>query len=172
MKVTVELVEQSMVKANDILKSVYPSYVEPSITKIEVRNAESYWGMVCPSKHWMRISRSFERIADDYVAKTALEGTVIHELIHTIPGCFNHGSKFKIIANRVNEKYPQYDIKTSTKASEYGLPEIAVRGDKYEITCPKCGMITHYKRTPKYPISDYRCSHCGSGELVMKRIAP
>ena len=35
----------------------------------------------------------------------ALEETIMHELVHTVDGCYNHGAKFHDIADMINEAY-------------------------------------------------------------------
>lgn len=41
-------------------------------------------------------------IADD---EKALYNTLYHEVIHTLPGCFNHGKSFKTVMDKVNDTY-------------------------------------------------------------------
>lgn len=46
--------------------------------------------------------------------------TVLHELVHTVQGCFNHGSKWKSIINRINTKY-NMDISRCTSQAKAGI---------------------------------------------------
>lgn len=46
-----------------------------------------------------------------------IKDTLYHEVIHCIPGCFNHGSQFKAVAARVNAAYG-VDVDTSKKDQE------------------------------------------------------
>ena len=41
--------------------------------------------------------------------------TIMHELLHTVPGCFTHKGKWKLYADYVNKKLPQYTIKRVSK---------------------------------------------------------
>ena len=42
--------------------------------------------------------------------------TMIHEVIHTLPGCMNHGNKFKRAADLVNVRYGEMlNVKVSTR---------------------------------------------------------
>jgi hypothetical protein len=35
----------------------------------------------------------------------AIRDTIYHEVLHTIPGCFNHGHKWKFIASQCDSKF-------------------------------------------------------------------
>lgn len=46
--------------------------------------------------------------------------TLLHELLHTIPGCFNHGGQWKKLADRINKKY-NLKIKRCSNPKEFGI---------------------------------------------------
>lgn len=51
----------------------------------------------------------------------SVKDTVYHEVIHTIPGCFNHGSCFKIVAKECNDKFGRHISRlTSVKEMMHG----------------------------------------------------
>ena len=80
---------------------------------------------------------------DDRVTKD----TIIHELIHTCPGCMNHGYEWKRRAEIVNRKLG-YNISRLAKTSElvsHGV-EVKRREYKYALKCPKCGAEWKYKK--------------------------
>ena len=90
--------------------------------------------------------------------------TIMHELLHTVPGCFTHKGKWKLYADYVNKKLPQYTIKRVSKESEVNITiDRKQPVYKYILRCSKCGqevkrqketkVITNYKR--------YRCGNCG-----------
>ena len=90
--------------------------------------------------------------------------TIMHELLHTVPGCFTHKGKWKLYADYVNKKLPQYTIKRVSKESEVDITiDRKQPVFKYILRCTKCGqevkrqketkVITNYKR--------YRCGNCG-----------
>ena len=90
--------------------------------------------------------------------------TIMHELLHTVPGCFTHKGKWKLYADYVNKKLPQYTIKRVSKESEVNITiDRKQPVYKYILLCTKCGqkvkrqketkVITNYKR--------YRCGNCG-----------
>lgn len=98
-----------------------------------------------------------------------LMNTLLHELIHTAPGCFNHGPLFKKYGTLVNATYG-YDISTkggdvSEEDQDILLDEIRKhRGKKIVVECPGCGQRwTRYRecRLTLYP-SKHICPVCGS----------
>ena len=105
-----------------------------------------------------------EAILQDNVDDQIALNTIMHELLHTVKGCFNHGSKWKMCADLVNTKLPQYNIKRVATRSETNLlTERKPPVYKYTLRCIKCGqeikrqkeskVIKNYKR--------YRCGKCG-----------
>lgn len=107
---------------------------------------------------------------------TALEdpkmlGDVIaHELIHTIPGCFNHSPNFKFMAEYARLK--GYDVQTRFSYERYGLenPNAKKTEDyKYIVECQRCHQQIRRVRMSKlieHP-EQYRCTLCGG---TFKRI--
>lgn len=90
--------------------------------------------------------------------------TIMHELLHTVPGCFTHKGKWKLYADYVNKKLTQYTIKRVAKESEVDITiDRKQPVYKYILRCTKCGqeikrqketkVVTNYKR--------YRCGKCG-----------
>ena len=91
--------------------------------------------------------------------------TIVHELIHTVEGCFNHGPKFQEIARLLSSAY---NIELGTRASKHEMElskEYRIAKAKYVIRCKKCGQVVtrqHATRLVKLPMT-YRCG-CG-GDL-------
>lgn len=97
--------------------------------------------------------------ADD----TAVETVILHELLHTCPGCMNHGSKWKSYAERLNQKYG-YHIKSVSTYDAFGLEDPGSRETvKYMVVCTECGA--EYPRKRKCSLVEnvdrYRCGKCG-----------
>lgn len=84
-----------------------------------------------------------EGVNDDIVIQTLL-----HELIHTINGCFNHGKNFKYYASIINKAYG-YNISRTTDSSKFGV-ELPKQDYKFEIVCANCGAKWHYKRNTSF----------------------
>nr|DAD82634.1 MAG TPA: SprT-like protein [Siphoviridae sp. ctrpg19] len=172
MRVTLSAVEEAINNGNKILKEVYPLFTCPHFHKIVVRKANSYWGniRVRNGSYELHISRLIESIPDEKMARKALNDTVVHELIHTIPGCFNHGDKFVSIANKVNKTHAGYNVKIKNCASEYGFIYIKENKYKYLFHCNTCGNEVRYMRTPKYDVSEYTCMKCNTANLSLIKL--
>ena len=61
------------------------------------------------------------RLLQDSVSDQAAKNTIMHELLHTVKGCYGHKGKWKDLALTVNRLLPQYTIKRTTSAEEKGL---------------------------------------------------
>lgn len=95
-----------------------------------------------------------------------IKSTIVHELIHTVDGCFNHGKEFQSLANWLSRVY---GIELGTRASKREMAlskEYRIAKAKYIIRCEKCGQIILRERATrlvKFPMT-YSCG-CG-GELI------
>lgn len=150
-----------------------------TITKVEVNTrAKRRWGQ-CKSTFVGRNAIG-ERVytyainissilLDDKTPIEALQNTIIHEIIHTCPGCLNHGIEWKRRAAKVKKELG-YDIQRCSSAEEKGISESAVevyRKPKYIVKCKKCGReVGRYKVCDiiKHP-QFYRCGIC-NGDFI------
>ena len=91
--------------------------------------------------------------------------TLAHEVLHTCPGCRNHGERWKDHARRMNRAWGYAIARTGTCA-ELGVAD--ARPVNHLVVCAACGM--EFPRTRRSPLVDhperYRC-RCG-GRLVRK----
>lgn len=174
MKLTPELVYEYIEKADKILTRSYSAYQTPVIASITLTRAESYWATIQKDEFYryhIRVSRKFEEISTDDLFEKRLTSCMIHELIHTIPGCMNHGPRFKNVADLVNYFYPKYNIQTSTTGENYGVTR-KERPDRYLVKCSSCGAESKYKRKPAVwqwvnrNISPFRCTKCGHSSFI------
>lgn len=98
-------------------------------------------------------------------AEKDLMDTLVHEVLHTVPGCFNHGAQWKAAADRMNKAY-NYDIERLSTASVANLTdEHRAILKRYVIKCHDCGHEIYRQRKSKlvnFP-ELYTCG-CG-GEL-------
>ena len=108
-------------------------------------------------------------LLDERNSERGLIETLIHELIHTVPGCQNHSYKWKAYADKVNRAYG-YHIQTKNSDKDKGISEecttermTAIKAKyKYELTCQKCGAKNVWSRPSKawtHP-EGFRCSLC------------
>lgn len=95
--------------------------------------------------------------------------TLAHEVLHTCPGCANHGPRWKQYAARMNELYG-YDIRRTDSPERLGIPDN--RPVRWLVVCRKCGKeIPRMKRSAlvEHP-ERYRC-RCG-GTLYVRVAQP
>lgn len=117
--------------------------------------------------HHIEISRWVMKLNEDII-----KNTIMHELIHCIPFCNNHGKEFKKYANYINEKLQYHittkgDMKADYEASNLKYQEN--NGYKYKIICQNCGQIIYRKRFNQNLIKKYRCGKC-KGKLKLVEI--
>ena len=94
-------------------------------------------------------------------SETDLEDTILHEMIHTVDGCWNHGAEWKRKAKMINDRFG-YNISRcgNTDAVEKRREEHSPY--KYAVECPVCGYRWKYRRwckTVAHP-DHYRCTEC------------
>jgi predicted SprT family Zn-dependent metalloprotease len=133
---------------------------------VVISTALSRWGQcrkVGLNGFEISISKHLLENGEDHKVKQ----TLMHEILHTAPGCFNHGATWKRYGSQVNRIYG-YDISRTTSAANLGVDSPKVANAKYTIQCCSCGVEIH--RTKATPVTKnpekYRCK-CG-GNLVVK----
>ncbi|MFV0517078.1 MAG: SprT-like domain-containing protein [Aminipila sp.] len=101
-----------------------------------------------------------------------IKQTLAHELMHTCPGCANHGELWKKYCKKMNEAYG-YNIKRTDTAEQLGIAEkldskqIELK-ENYIVICKKCGnkvARTRMSNVIKHP-SLYRCKCGGKLERI------
>lgn len=102
--------------------------------------AKARWGYcVKVSKGLFDIQIAAALLQDD-VDDQAVKDTIVHELLHTIPGCFKHTGKWKQYANTINRLLPQYKIKRGSSYEEKGLEDLRPKPQcRYILKCLRCG---------------------------------
>ena len=107
--------------------------------------------------------------------------TILHESIHCIHGCFDHGNRFKTIAELLTN-----DLGLKSKITVYNWsPEWRAESLKYhetkgywEVSCSICGakfkpvkkMCPRLERIQKYP-KQVGCPNCGTwGSIVVNYV--
>ena len=129
--------------------------------------AKARWGLCTRvSKGLFDIQISAALLQDD-VDDNAAKDTIVHELLHTIPGCFKHTGKWKQYAETVNFLLPQYRIKARSSYEDKGLEDTRPEPEyRYILKCLQCGMeIKRQKKSAAVEHPErYRCK-CG-GKLT------
>ncbi len=103
-------------------------------------------------------------LSDDVDIQKAKD-TIVHELLHTLPGCMDHSTKWKAMAQKVNRSLPGYRIQRTTSREEKGITNS--QESRYLLRCSGCGRETPRNRMSplvQHPGS-YRCAVC-HGELI------
>lgn len=111
-------------------------------------------------KHHIEISQWVLDL-DDKIIKN----TIIHEILHCLPDCNNHGKIFQNYAKLINKKLG-YNISTlGNKEEDYKKSNLNFEENnknyKYKIICQKCGVMFYRQRLKKDLTKNYRCSRCG-----------
>ena len=101
----------------------------------------------------------------DGVDDMEIRDTIMHELIHTCPGCWDHGNVFHHFADIVNRKYG-YHVDTYADREQLEAAGVVIKdpGYKYMLKCNVCGHEFKRKRWSdvlRYP-ELYHCA-CGGG---------
>ncbi len=94
--------------------------------------------------------------------------TIMHEVIHTLPGCGNHGEAFQKTARLVNETLG-YRISTTSKLSKEAKEAVAFN---YVLKCSHCGEeLKRYHRKPRLSPHHYHlpCGEVSKGKLELYR---
>lgn len=95
---------------------------------------------------------------------SCLKNTIVHELLHTVEGCFNHKGKWKLLAKKVNTELEGYDVKRVASFEENGVKlRKADPQFKYCLKCESCGAEIYRQRESKAVknYKRYRCAKCG-----------
>jgi len=89
-----------------------------------------------------------------------LDETIMHELIHTQQGCWNHGDVFRSYITKLEKEFPELKISVTCD----NIPTL-----KYSIHCQDCGeLLGSFSRKTnvvKYP-SQCSCGLCGGAIKV------
>lgn len=103
-------------------------------------------------------------LQDERISDKACKETILHEMLHTCPGCMKHTGRWKQYATVMNHYYG-YHIKRATLGKEKGVEnhEVVRLPVKYVFICEGCGAIIQRKRESKFTkhYRQYRCGRCG-----------
>ena len=118
------------------------------------------------NRHHIEISK-WVLVLEDNIIKN----TIIHELIHCIPYCNNHGIEFKKYAKIINNAYG-YDIsRVGDKKKDYEKSNIEYNeGQKYNyrVVCKGCKQEFYRQRINKDFVKKYICGKCKSKFEVVR----
>lgn len=117
------------------------------------------------NKHQIEISKWVMELDDNII-----KNTIMHEIIHCIPYCNNHGQEFKKYANLINTQLG-YDVsRVGNKKKDFEKSNIEYNEPpnyKYKIICKACGQEFYRQRISKNFKRKYRCGKCnGTFEVI------
>ena len=188
-KETIVTVDNKIVKDSSITKifnTVSKELIKIGVP-IPVKDIKKVGELKTRSKRVRGVTYTFKRIAYNNIDKTnyiginkkligedfEIEKTMAHELIHTIPGCSNHGPNFKRYAELINRHYPEYNVSTYYTPDSDETENIAnIKKPKYVVTCETCGTKTYFYRKCKTLdiISRCTCKKCKSSNFKVESL--
>lgn len=118
--------------------------------------------------HHIEISKWLMDLNEDII-----KNTIIHELIHCIPDCNNHGKEFKKYAKLINDNLGYNISRVGNKLEDYKKSGQVLtekeNKNKYQIICEKCGQTYYRQRLSKNFTRKYLCGIC-KGKFIVKNI--
>ena len=188
-KVFKENIEKKITKDSSITK-IFNTVSEELIkigVPIPVKDIKKVGELKTRSKRVRGVTYTFKRIAYNNIDKTnyiginkkligedfEIEKTMAHELIHTIPGCINHGPNFKRYAELINRHYPKYNVSTYYTSDSDETENIAnIKKPKYVVTCENCGVKTYFYRKCKTLdiLSRCTCKKCKTSNFKVEKL--
>lgn len=91
------------------------------------------------------------------IPDNALISVILHELLHTCPGCFDHGKQWKKYGKMIKDAYG-IKIRTTSDAYDMGIPQ------RYYIKCRRCEIKIPYAIKPRN--TKRTCPVCKSKRLT------
>jgi predicted SprT family Zn-dependent metalloprotease len=151
-KYYLELVNRSKEVLND-LNVPYSKHINFDYFK-----SKRSWGVCETLPHNKFQIKVSERLIQSHKDKEVMD-TIIHELLHTIPGGQCHTGNWKKYAEYVNSK-TEFNIKRRTSEEEKGFKPTPFTY-KYKLVCNNCGATSYYRketRLIKNSGAGYRCT--------------
>ena len=94
-----------------------------------------------------------------------IKNTIIHELIHCMPRCNNHGEIFKKYARVVNEKLGYNISRVGNKKNDYEKSNKEYTEKqvnyKYKVICDGCNQTFFRQRMKRSFTRKFKCGKCG-----------
>ena len=125
---------------------------------------------ICYNKfnvHHIEISKWVMDLNDEII-----KNTIIHELIHCLPYCNNHGRVFKSYASLINKKLGYKITRAGNKREDFKKSNIEFNEEdnyKYKISCSKCGYIYYRKRLVRNFLKKYQCGICRGRLQILEK---
>lgn len=111
-------------------------------------------------RYYISLNPNLLKFGDD--GYNVIKDVIAHELCHTLPGCFNHGSEFHKYARLIGQLMG-YKIDTKADVDASGYFRKYLPDANYKLICNKCGneiSKSHMCDAVTNP-SRYKCAKCG-----------
>lgn len=116
------------------------------------------------SQGWRGYHIEISKQVVEHCDRNFIVQTLLHEIIHTCEGCWNHGANFEAAGARIMAKYPEYKIsQTNDPVMENKYGEDYLRSQKYLLKCEKCGMVYGKSRMSDFVRHPEFYTHKGCG---------
>ncbi len=171
---TIKDIQDEIEECRSILVSLgYVDLIKNKYTVVLNSRAKNRYGQ-CSYKGGNNYTISINSLYLQVGNPQNIHNTIMHEVIHSVPGCMNHKEPWKIVAKQVMEAFPNYNITRCGNDNNYHSVVKKQNIYHYTITCPDCGKLNNkYQRRPKcfdsiylWNEHRYHCPHCGSYNLV------
>ena len=144
----------------------------------------------CEAKSGNRYVIQINEFHNKLSPETSVMNTLVHELLHSLPNCMNHGEIWKRYANMYNRAYGTTISRLSPLEGDYKIfkEEIdkqrghtqhknhSVYSDgKHKITCSKCNKSWYYERAGRVvklamQNKKLKCPHCGLQSFYYEQV--
>lgn len=145
-------------------KQENPDRKYKTITRLGFRKIVKYEKF---NNHHIEVSKWVMQLDDNII-----KNTIMHELIHCIPLCNNHGAEFKKYAKYINKKLGYNIQRVGNPKEDYEKSNLKyeekVEKANYELECEKCGQQIFRQRFNVKKIKQYRCGKCGGKLKIIK----
>ena len=162
----------------------------PSNYSLEINNRALKRLGRCESKSGNRYVIQINEFHNKLSPATNVMNTLIHELLHSLPNCMNHGEIWKRYANKYNRVHGTTISRTSPLDGNYKKFKEEIdkqRGNtqhknhsvysdgKHKVTCSKCNKSWYYERAGrvvKLAMQNKKlvCPNCGSQPFYYEQL--
>lgn len=152
-------IQEYAIRCMDMLDRIGIQYGNIQEVTVNTR-AKSRWGQ-CKSVPGCFTINVNVALLDEGISDDGLINTLLHELLHSVSGCMNHGVKWKAAADQVYRAYGIRIKRTSTSEEKGVSVETVEPNYKYFVKCPDCGYVFKYMRMCECVKNPSRYKHTG-----------
>lgn len=154
-----ELLQKGIEQVNEA--GIEPGYINPEV--VVNSRAKSRFGVcrMVPGEYDFQIELNSELLK---AKEEKALNTVVHEILHTVKGCMNHGPLWKRHVHTMNTRFG-YEISTTSTYEKLGL---VPPKPKYIVKCAGCEVEIHRSRRSKLitQTKNFSCGTC-NGQLEL-----